>query len=333
MRIFDRRTLVAALGLLGAWAAGAVELKIATLAPEGTAWMKQLRAAAARVERESDGRVRLKFYPGGVMGNDQAVLRKLRVGQLHGGALTAGALADRLPDAQIYGLPLLFETWEEAAVVRRVLDPLLQADARRAGLELLGVSSGGFAYVASREPAPDIEALKRQRVWVPQGDRVGTAMFQVAGITPVPLPLPEVYTALQTGLLDAVVTTPTSLIAFQWHSQLEHFTDAPLAFVVGFLVVDARAFGRLEEADQALLRRAVADAFAELDRLNARDDAAAREALAAAGLRFWTPGPAERARWRALAERAWQALAEEKVYSPARLQRVLDALAAARRAP
>ena len=114
------RTLLAAAltGCLLAAAAAAQELKIATLAPDGTSWMKEMRAAAETLTTASGGRVRLKFYPGGVMGNDATVLRKIQIGQLHGGAVTVLALARIYPDSQLYGLPMLFRSYAEVDYVR-----------------------------------------------------------------------------------------------------------------------------------------------------------------------------------------------------------------------
>ncbi|MCU7941035.1 MAG: TRAP transporter substrate-binding protein DctP [gamma proteobacterium symbiont of Bathyaustriella thionipta] len=66
--------------------------KIATLSPDGSDWMQKMRSGAKEIKQKTNGRVKFKFYPGGVMGDDQAVLRKIRIGQLHGGALGGGSL-------------------------------------------------------------------------------------------------------------------------------------------------------------------------------------------------------------------------------------------------
>ena len=98
------------------------ELKIATLSPEGSMWMRKMRAGALRVKEETAGRVTFKFFPGGVMGSDRTVMRKIRIGQLHGGAVTSGSFASINPDNQIYGLPMKFRTLEEVDYVRNLMD-------------------------------------------------------------------------------------------------------------------------------------------------------------------------------------------------------------------
>ena len=100
-------------------------IKIATISPEGTFWMEQMRAGANEIEEKTQGRVKFKFYPGGVMGSDENVLRKIRIVQLHGGAITIGNLSQLTPDTTIYGFPLIFSSLEEAAEIRKTTDPML----------------------------------------------------------------------------------------------------------------------------------------------------------------------------------------------------------------
>ena len=91
----------------------AVEIKVASVAPDGSSWMREMRAGADEIQQRTDGRVVIKFYPGGVMGNDSQVLRKVRVGQLQGGAFASGGLADRYAALNLYGIPLLFRSLDE----------------------------------------------------------------------------------------------------------------------------------------------------------------------------------------------------------------------------
>jgi len=100
----------------------AVTLKIATLAPDGTSWMKQMRKGAKEISERTDGRVKIKIYPGGVMGNTNTVLQKMRIGQLHGAAFTGSSLSQVYPDAQLYSLPMVFRSYEEVEYVRQRMD-------------------------------------------------------------------------------------------------------------------------------------------------------------------------------------------------------------------
>lgn len=318
-----------------AWAAEpakATELKIATLAPDSTNWMKEIRAGAAEISTRTSGRVKFKFYPGGVMGNDEAVLRKIRIGQLHGGAITSGVLAGIYPDAQIYSLPLQIKNIEEVNYVRQHMDARLRAGSASRGMVVTAITNGGFAYLASTKPVKSIEDVKQLRTWVPEGDRVAVTMFEAAGISPVPLPMADVYTSLQTGLLDVVASNPSSLIAFQWHTKIKYITDAPMAFLTGMLVIDKRAFDRLQPADQTIVTEIMTAKSRILDELNERDNADARRVLEANGIEFVKPSVEEQKVWQGIADSSLLELERAGAYSKEALQELQKHLAAHRAA-
>src|SRR5689334_20951765 len=134
----------ALLGALGS-ADAATTIKIATVAPDGTAWMKEMRAGAEAVKKDTADRVEIKFYPGGVMGDEATVLRKVKIGQLQGGAFTGGEISGVDPDAQLYSLPFLFRDQAEVEAVRAKLDDKVKASFESNGFVALGLSGGGFA--------------------------------------------------------------------------------------------------------------------------------------------------------------------------------------------
>lgn len=310
----------------------AVTLKMATLVPDGTAWMGEFKAAAAEVKEKTEGRVKLKFFPGGVMGSDKSVLRKMRVGQLHGGAMSAGALANFYNGTQIYGLPFLFNNHEEVRHVRKFLDADVEAGLAKKGMVLLGISEGGFAYLMADKPLSKSEDLNSQKVWIPEGDIISQSIFEKAGVTPVSLPVSDVYTGLQTGLINTVGVNPTGAIALQWHTKIKHVTDEPLLFLMGTMVVSKKAFKKVNTADQKIVKGAVSAAFARLDAINRKDDKGAREALKASGIGFVKMSDADRLKWKGIAKASLQDLAEKDVYPVDLLKQVQDSLSAYRAA-
>ncbi len=153
-------SLAIALALLAtaptmAMADGAQVIKIATLAPDGSAWMRELRTAATEVQAGTQGRVNVKYYPGGVMGNDTVVLRKMRLGQLQGGVLTSSELSQVYPDAAVYSLPFLFDNWDAGGEGAHGVDPILAKGFRASGMHMLAASDVGFAYVLSDQAAEE----------------------------------------------------------------------------------------------------------------------------------------------------------------------------------
>ena len=136
-------------------------IKIATLAPDGTNWMTKMRQAGDEISRRTEGRVKLKFFPGGVMGNEQIVLRKIRIGQLQGAALTSTSLSKIAEGNHIFSLPLKFRSNEEMNFVRAKMDPIMIQRLDKEGFTAFKIAGDGFAYLLSKEPLNGLEDLKR----------------------------------------------------------------------------------------------------------------------------------------------------------------------------
>jgi TRAP-type C4-dicarboxylate transport system substrate-binding protein len=302
-------------------AARAVEsLKIATLAPDGTAWMKAMRAAGEEVRKRTGGRVELRFYPGGVMGNDATVLRKIQIGQLQGGMLPMVALYQLYPDSQLYGLPLLFRAYAEVDYVRERMDGPLLAGFERTGFVAFGLVEGGFAYLLSNSPIRRIADVRGEKVWAPEGDRMTPVLFRAAGVAPVVLPLADVYTGLQTGLVTAAGNSASGAIALQWHAKMKYLADVPLFYTMGALVVDRRAYERLPASDREPVKEVLTQTLRDLDRASRRDEEAARAALRNHGMQFLRPAPADLDEFEGAAARARAEIVKDGLYASPLLQ-------------
>ncbi|MEH6571112.1 MAG: TRAP transporter substrate-binding protein DctP [Halioglobus sp.] len=276
--------------------------KIATLSPDGSSWMVIMKQAAKDIALKTDDRVKLKFYPGGVMGNDQAVFRKIRAGQLHGTATTGGAISVYYNDAQIYGLPVIFKNQEEVDYVRKRMDPQIMQGLEDNGFVSFGLADGGMAYVMSKAETADVDQLSTRKVWVPSDDKAMLETAQAFGIHPVPLNLGDVLTSLQSGLVDTVATSPIAAIALQWHTQVEYITDVPLIYLYALLAVDKKVFDKLSAPDQLVMRDIMGKAFAKIDQLNKDDNINALAALKNQGLKLLPPTDAQLQQWYKLAE-------------------------------
>jgi TRAP-type C4-dicarboxylate transport system substrate-binding protein len=285
--------------------------KIAAIVPDGTSWMKELRASAAEISRRTNNRVKFLFYPGGVMGNDASVLRKIRIGQLHGGALTGGGLSSIYPDSQIYSLVFAFRSYEEVDYVRERMDPLILAGLKNNGFISFGINEGGFAYLMSNKQVRCIDDLKKQKVWAPEGDRISRTAFEAIGISPIPLPLTDVLTGLQTGLVNTFGTSPIGAIALQWHTRVKYLTDMPLLYLYGSVVIQRRAFEKLSLEDQAIISEVLGEATRRLSQQNRKDNQLAREALSEQGIEFVQPRQDQLTRWNGRVSRAMDTLVEQ----------------------
>lgn len=262
----------------------AATLKIATITPEGSQWMTDMRESAAVIKERTEGRVQIKYYGGGVMGNDKKVLSRIRIGSLQGGALTPVALASQYPDLNLYGLPMIFNSEEEAAYARSHLDAKLSAGLEEAGFVNFGFAAGGFAVLMSNTPIDTLADLRGKKVWVPEGDKVSYAAMEALSLSPVTLPLTDVLTGLQTDLIDIVGMSPIGALVLQWHTKIKYMTELPLVYTLGFMAIDKRAFNKLSAVDQAIVREVMTATYKKFDRVNLKDNRGARDALIAAGI-------------------------------------------------
>lgn len=301
-------------------------LKIATVAPAGTTWMKEMKKGAKNIKAATNGRVKLKFYPGGVMGNDKSVHRKIKVGQLHGGAFTSGGLAHIDPAIQSLSLPMLFDSEAEVEYVRNKMDSSLKQSMEKNGFVLLGISGGGFAQILSKVPLADLESIRSSKVWVPEGDLLIQETFDTLGISPISLPISDVFTGLQTGLIETVTVNSTAAIAFQWHTSTAYMTDAPVIYLVGLLAVQKKAFDKISTADQLIVKEEIDGVFKRLTELNRADNEKASAALKSQGIKFIKPSASELARWKSLSAKSIKNMVKNGDLSREKVDEVLQHL-------
>ena len=316
----------AALVASAPWAT-AKTLKIATTAPDGSSWMKVLRQAGAEVAAATEGRVEIKYYPGGVRGDDQQVLRRIRVRQLDGGIVQTGVFSRLFTDVQIYNLPMVFENLDEVDAAREVMDPLLVAGLAEAGFVVLGIAEIGMAYAMSTKEVRSLADARRLKVWSPQGDRPAERALSAFRIKPIPLGLAEVLSGLQTDLIDTVAAPPVAVLPLSWHTKLRYVLDLPFMYIYSLVVVSDRSLKDIADADVATVKRIMGAGIAEVDRLNRADHSAAWQALERQGLEFLSPTADEVAEWRSNARVATRLWIDDGIVSKgmhATLTRVLD---------
>ncbi len=259
-------------------------LKIATLAPEGSSWASAVRAIDTTLAAQTHGAVRLRLYPGGVLGDEPVALRKLRIGQVQGLGLTGLGLAELCPDIRALEMPFLFADYGEVDHVLTGMTPYYQAQLAASGVTLLGWTDVGYVHILSREPVRTAADLQRRRVWQLDNEPITAALFNQAGVAAVRLGIPDVLVGLQTGLVDVVYAPPAAAVALQWFTRVSWVNVMPVNYTLGALVVEQRALATLSPAEQELVRQVSARQMERLTRETRRQNQEAMTAMLAQGL-------------------------------------------------
>ena len=263
-------------------------LKFASLIPANTAWMNEIDAWADDIYKKSNGQLKFKIYPGGVMGDEPDVLRKIRSNQLQGAFFTGYGIGRIYSPARVLEMPFLFKNTNESDYVRKKLMPEIEQGFRKRGFELLGWPEVGFIHFFSKKPIRSLEDAKQRRVWIWSGDPMGEALTEVAGISPVPLSIMDVYTQLSAkhGSIDTVFNSPFGALAMQWHTKVKYASILPATNAIGSLVVSNKFFNKLPDNLKQLLRSTGKIVGEKINFVSRRDNSKSIELLKQSGIEF-----------------------------------------------
>ncbi len=324
------RPLLLSLLLAAPASAQTVAIKFATLAPEGSTWMKVLTELSKDLEKESGGKLKFKFYAGGVAGDEKDVVKKIRIGQLHAAGFTGVGLGDVAPETRLLDAPWLFRTRAELESVRAKYAKELDAAVEKGGFVLLGWTDLGSVYVFSKNPIASPEDMKKEKMWVWEGDPIAQAAYKALGVNPIPLSIVDVMQSLQTGMINGVYGPPLGVVALQWHSKVKHIYPVPIAESTGAVLVSKKFFDALPVDQKKLLTELSAKHLKHLNDLTNIENDKALEALKKQGLDLAAdPGPATRRRYEELGAGARKELAG-KLFSAELLGKFEKELAALR---
>ena len=265
--------------------------KIATIAPEGSIWTTRFRDFAAELGEKSKGEIAFKIYPGGIMGDDRAVYRKMRIGQLHGGGFTMTGIGRIVGDFRVMGLPFLFRSYEEVDHVKKGLWPSFSKAFSKKGLELIAMTEVGFVYSMSTSPVATLAELQDRKIWAPEGDPISVAYLKTLGITPLPLTVPDVLTSLQTGMVETVFNSLYGSIVLQWFTKTKFITDIPFGYAYGGLLLDRKKFIKLPDNYQAMVKETALKYFSQLIADTRKSNSDSRKVLEDNGVSMVTPDP------------------------------------------
>ncbi len=265
-------------------AKAAVTVKLATLAPDGSLWDQAVEEMGADWKEDTNGRVSLRIYAGGVAGDESDVVRKMRIGQLHAAVLTVTGLVDIDDAFSVFTIPFFFESYEELFYVTRALRPALEKRLEAKGYVFLNWGHAGWIHLFSKQPVATIPEMKKTKLFVSAGDNRMVKWWKDNGYRPVPLATTDILSGLQTGMVEALPSPPLAALMLQWYRQAPYMLDLGFAPLVGATVVQKRIWARISEEDHKHLLAAAKKVEKHLEKEVPQQDASSIAAMEKRGL-------------------------------------------------
>ncbi|MGD8519697.1 MAG: TRAP transporter substrate-binding protein DctP [Desulfobacterales bacterium] len=286
-------------------------IKIATLAPEGSPWIRTFKAVNDDILEKTNNQVRFKIYPGGILGDEGDMLRKVYIGQIQGAVLTSSGLSSIFSEMDVFQIPFLFEKYQEVDYVIEKMDAFFKKGFDDKGYTMLGWSEGGFVRLMSTIPVDTLDKLKKAKVWTWPGSPMTKVIFEEARVSGIPLSVPDVLVGLQTGLVDVVYAPPSGAIAMQWFTKTKYCTDVPLIYLVGGLVLKKSVFSKLPVNYQDVMRDSFNQHMNQLKHVIRKENQEALQVMAKHGVKILKPTADQIAEFKALSNKAMKRLGEK----------------------
>lgn len=302
-------------------------ISFATIAPEGSSWMKVMRGLDRELTKKTGGKVKLKFFAGALKGDETSVIEQMQAGAVDAAGFAGLGMGEISGEIRALDLPLLVSSDEEVDYLYDKLFDRFAEVFEKKGYILLGLSEIGFVHIFSKQPVTTLADLKKTKCWAWSGDAVAETALKHLGVSPVPLSLADVLVSLQTGMIDTIYSPPMGAIAMQWFTKVNYFQEYPLSHSTGGLVITKRAFNTIRSAEHREALKTLSRRYTErLIKLVRKENQEAIEALKKAGLKFIPkPGEVERKQYDEIGKQIREDLVG-KVYTREVLNEVLATL-------
>ncbi len=278
-------------------------MKMATLAPEGTDWHGMLIEMGQEWKKVTKGKVELRIYPGGVIGDERDMVRKMRIGQIHAAGISTEGLTEIDSDFSAFYVPLAFQNEDD---IKRVLEdmlPSLEKKIEEKGFKLLYIADLGWAYWFSNSKVKTPKDLKNKKIFTWAGDFKWAEIYKKAGFNPVPLASTDILSGLQTGLIDAISTMPLYALAQQSFGIANHMLDLKWGALMAGIIINQKTWNRIpKKYHNDLISAAQAIRKKHLE-TNRTAEQQALEAMKQYGLTIHTPSDDEVIQWKSEVKR------------------------------
>jgi tripartite ATP-independent transporter DctP family solute receptor len=239
------------------------------------------------VEQKSGGKIKVRLFPSGQLGGDLQTVSALQGGTMDFTVLNAGLLVGQVKEFGLFDLPFLFESGKEAdAVVDGPFGTKLAEALPAKNLVSLGYWELGFRNVTnSRRPVTKLEDIQGLKIRVVQSP-IYIDLFNTLGANAVPLPFPELYTALEQKTVDGQENPATLIQTSKFFEVQKHLTMTRHTYNPQIVIASKRVWDRLDADEKKLIEDAAQEAKVFQRQLSRDSESKAIDALKAAGMQI-----------------------------------------------
>lgn len=290
--------IVFCLLLMGEATAKKTIIKMATLVPEGTDWHGMLVELGQRWKEATNGQIVLRIYPGGVVGDERDMIRKMRIGQIHAAAISYDGLSEINPDVTGFVIPLIFDDYDDVDWLRQKMSSHLEEGIKNNGFEVLLWADIGWAKWFTSEPIVYLDDLKDRKIFTWAGDYRTQNLWESAGFQAVPLASIDVLSGFQTGLINAIATTPLYALSQQWFAMANYMLDINWGLITAAVIIDKRIWNRISTENQVKMKSIARDIGIMHQQKTRHMDNEAIKVMQEYGLTVYKPTTEEKEHWK-----------------------------------
>jgi len=225
----------------------ALTIKIGTIAPLRSPWVKELKMMGVEWEKITNGKVTIKIFAGGIAGGEEDMVRKIRLGALGGAVFTNIGINNIYPDSNVLNIPFLFNSEKELDYVLDKMKPTFEAEIEKKGFKVVAYTKAGWIYFFSKKPVAYPEDLRKHKLSFSTGARVWEEAWKKAGFQIIPSELKDLMMALQSGMVNAFYLHPLLAASGQYFALAPNMLPLKIAPLVGGMVFSDQVWKRVPE--------------------------------------------------------------------------------------
>ncbi len=257
-------------------------LKAADIHPDGYPTVEAVIYMGKLVDERTKGRIKIQEFNNAVLGGEKDTIEQTQFGVIDINRVSTAQFNNVVPETKVYGLPFLFRS---VAHMRKVVDGPIGDEILAAfepkGLVALAYYDSGARSFYTKKPIAKLADMKGMKIRVQQSD-MWVAMMQAFGANPTPMAFGEVYSAIQTGVVDGAENNWPSYESSRHFEVAKYYTLTEHSLQPEVLVMSKKSFDKLSPEDQKIIRQAAKDSVVKMRELwDAREKASEAKVRAA----------------------------------------------------